>query len=76
MNPGLEGKRAAVTGGARGIGRAIAELLAAEGCAVAVCARGEAAMCATATGSPRGWMKPRRRSAASTSSSPMCRASA
>ena len=35
----LEGKRAFVTGGTRGIGRAIASLLAAEGCDVAICAR-------------------------------------
>jgi 3-oxoacyl-[acyl-carrier protein] reductase len=39
MELGLRGKKAIVTGGTRGIGRAISTLLAAEGCDVAICAR-------------------------------------
>jgi 3-oxoacyl-[acyl-carrier protein] reductase len=39
MDLGLNGKKAIVTGGTRGIGRAIADLLVQEGCDVAVCAR-------------------------------------
>src|SRR4029077_20559495 len=39
MDLGLKGKKAIVTGGTRGIGHAVATLLAAEGCDVAICAR-------------------------------------
>jgi NAD(P)-dependent dehydrogenase (short-subunit alcohol dehydrogenase family) len=41
MELGLRGKKAIITGATKGIGRAIADLLAAEGCDVAICARSE-----------------------------------
>jgi 3-oxoacyl-[acyl-carrier protein] reductase len=48
MDLGLAGKVAIVTGGSRGIGRATALRLAAEGCHVAICARGTAELRAVA----------------------------
>lgn len=48
MDLGLGEKVAVVTGASRGLGRSIALGLAAEGCRLAVCARGEDALCAAA----------------------------
>jgi len=48
MDLQLDGKRAIVTGGNRGIGRAIARALAAEGASVVVASRGEEALAAAA----------------------------
>ncbi len=48
MDLHLKGKRAVVTGGSKGIGRAIALGLAAEGCDVAICARDVKGVAATA----------------------------
>jgi 3-oxoacyl-[acyl-carrier protein] reductase len=40
MDLRLKGRKAIITGGSRGLGRAAAETLAAEGCDVAICSRG------------------------------------
>jgi NAD(P)-dependent dehydrogenase (short-subunit alcohol dehydrogenase family) len=48
MDLQLEGKKAVVTGGSRGIGKAIAFQLAREGCDVAICARSEGPLRAAA----------------------------
>lgn len=47
MELGLEGKVALVAASSRGLGRAVAEELAAEGCDLIVCARGEEELLAT-----------------------------
>ena len=41
MDLGLQGKRAIITGGTKGIGRKTAELLANEGCDIGFCARNQ-----------------------------------
>ena len=47
MDLGLSGKRALVTGGTKGIGRSIVDLLAAEGCSIGLCARNAAEVAET-----------------------------
>ena len=47
MDLGLKGKRVAVTGGSKGIGRAVAEGFAAEGTNVSICARNAEEVAAT-----------------------------
>ncbi len=57
MDLGLAGKKAIVTGGTRGIGLAVANLLAAEGCDVAICARHREAVDATVAALARSGVK-------------------
>ena len=47
MDLGIRGRVAMVAAGSKGLGRAAALALAAEGCAVSICGRGEAALAAT-----------------------------
>src|SRR5579872_778095 len=47
MDLGLKGKKALVTGGSKGIGRAVADMLAQEGADVSICARNAAEVDAT-----------------------------
>jgi short-subunit dehydrogenase len=54
MDLGLQDKHAIVTGGSRGIGKAIARELAREGADVAIVARNKVDLEATAPDSPRG----------------------
>jgi 3-oxoacyl-[acyl-carrier protein] reductase len=49
MDTGLEGKIALVAGASKGLGRAVARALAAEGCHLAICARSEEGLALTRT---------------------------
>src|SRR5262245_47525555 len=47
MDLGLDGKQVLITGGSKGIGRAVAHAFAAEGASIVICARDPAALSAT-----------------------------
>ena len=53
MDLGLKGRVALVAASSKGLGRAVAEELAAEGVSLVLCARGEAALRATSFRSSR-----------------------
>ena len=55
MDLGIRGRRALILGGSRGIGRAVAGALAAEGANLAVCARKEWAAKRVASEAAEGW---------------------
>ena len=57
MDLGLNGKVALVGGSSRGLGRAVAEELAAEGCAVVLCSRDAEAVALEMKGYDAAWQE-------------------
>ena len=66
MDLGFADATAVVTGGSKGMGRAVAEVLAADGARVAVMARGQAALDDTVSRAASRWAVPRQWASAST----------